>query len=135
MTDSTMMTAPSMISPKSNAPRLIKLPLTPNIFIIQMANSMASGITDATSSPALKFPRNKTNTRTTISAPSIRFLSTVLMALLTILVRSRKGSITTPSGSVFCIWSTLAFTFLITSLLFAPFSIITTAPETSPWSL
>ncbi|OJX30964.1 MAG: hypothetical protein BGO86_00790 [Chryseobacterium sp. 36-9] len=64
---------------------------------------MAKGITDATSNPARKFPRKRTNTKTTIKAPSVRFFSTVPMALFTIFVRSRKGSITTPFGSVFCI--------------------------------
>ena len=66
-----------------------------------MAKSMAKGITEATNKPALKFPRNKTKINTTIRAPSIRFFSTVNMALLTILVRSRNGSIITPSGNVF----------------------------------
>ena len=66
-----------------------------------MAKSIANGITEATKSPALKFPKNKTKTKITISAPSIRFFSTVPMALFTILVRSKKGSIITPFGNVF----------------------------------
>ena len=64
---------------------------------------MESGITDATSNPARRFPKNNTNTKITISAPSIKFLVTVLMALFTILVLSRNGSITTPSGKDFWI--------------------------------
>ena len=135
ITASTIITAPSTIKPKSNAPRLIRLPLTPNIFIIIMANNMANGITDATSKPARTLPRKNTNTKTTINAPSIRFFSTVPMALSTIFVRSRNGSITTPSGNDFCICTIRSFTFLITSLLLAPFNIITTAPATSPLSL
>ena len=51
-TASTMMTAPSTISPKSIAPRLIRFPLTPKSFIMPNANSMDSGITEATTSPA-----------------------------------------------------------------------------------
>ena len=66
-----------------------------------IANSMASGITDATNNPALKFPKNNTNTKITINAPSIKFCSTVPMALFTIFVLSKKGSSTTPSGKVF----------------------------------
>ena len=96
-----MITAPSTINPKSSAPKLIKFPETPKIFIIMMAKSIAKGITDATKNPARKFPRNKTNTKTTINAPSIKFFSTVPIALFTIFVRSRKASIFTPSGSVF----------------------------------
>ena len=101
MTASTIITAPSTIKPKSNAPKLIKFPLTPNKFIIIIAKSIANGITEATRSPALKFPKNKTNTKITIKAPSIKFFSTVPIALLTILVRSKNGSIMTPFGKVF----------------------------------
>ncbi|MNI10268.1 hypothetical protein D3C73_633720 [compost metagenome] len=135
MTDSTIMTAPSMINPKSSAPRLIRLPLTPKRFIIQIAKSMARGMTEATSNPARTFPKKRTSTNTTMSAPSKRFVCTVLIALLTILVRSRKGSMMTPFGRVFLISSTLALTSVITWLLLAPLSIMTTAPATSPLSL
>ena len=127
-----MMTAPSTINPKSNAPKLIKFPETPKIFIIMMAKSMESGITEATKNPARRFPRNNTNTKTTINAPSKRFFSTVPMALFTILVRSKNASIFTPSGKVFWISSILVFTFLMTSFEFSPFIIITTAPAISP---
>ncbi len=96
---------------------------------------MASGITEATIKPARKLPKNKTNTKITINAPSKRFFSTVPMALFTILVRSKNGSMVTPSGSVFLMSSMRSFTFLITSLLLAPLSIITIAPATSPSSL
>ena len=66
-----------------------------------MANNIAKGITEATNKPALKFPKNKTNTKITIKAPSNKFCSTVPMALFTILVLSKNGSITTPSGNDF----------------------------------
>ena len=131
ITASTIITAPSTINPKSKAPRLIRLPLTPNKFIMMMAKSMASGITEATKKPARKFPRKSTSTNITINAPSSKFLLTVLIELFTIFVRSRKGSIITPSGNVFCMSVMRSFMSLITSLLLAPFSIITTAPETS----
>ncbi len=80
ITASTMMTAPSTINPKSSAPKLIRLPLTPNVFIRIMANNIASGITEATNNPARKLPRNSTRTKMTISAPSNKFFSTVPMA-------------------------------------------------------
>ena len=134
ITASTMMTAPSTIKPKSSAPRLIKLPLTPKKFIIMTANNIANGMTDATNKPARKLPRKSTRTNTTINAPSSRFFSTVPMALFTIFERSRKASTTMPSGKVCWIWAIRAFTFLMTSLLFAPFNIITIPPETSPLS-
>ena len=51
-TASTMMTAPSTIIPKSMAPKLIRFPLTPNTLIMPKANSMAKGMTEATTSPA-----------------------------------------------------------------------------------
>ena len=66
-----------------------------------MANNIANGITEATNNPALTFPRKITRMKITIKAPSTKFFSTVPMALFTIFVRSRKGSMTTPSGSVF----------------------------------
>ena len=100
-----------------------------------MAKSIERGITDATNNPALKLPKNNTSTKMTIKAPSAKLVSIVRMALLTILVLSKKGSITTPSGNVFSMSAILSFTFLMTSLLFAPFNIITMAPATSPSSL
>ena len=124
-----------MISPKSKAPSDIKLPDTPNIFIIMTAKSIDNGITEATISPARRLPRNNTRTKTTINAPSKRLISTVLMALFTILVLSRNGSIITPSGSVFSITLMRSLTSLMTFDEFSPLSIITIAPATSPLSL
>ena len=95
------MTAPSTINPKSIAPKLIKLALTPNTFIKPRANNMDNGMADATISPALKFPKNKTKTKMTIRAPSIKFFSTVAMARSTRSVRSKNGSIITSSGKAF----------------------------------
>ena len=64
---STIITAPSTIKPKSIAPKLIKLALTPKTFIIPKANSIDNGIAEATIKPALKFPKKTTNTNTTIT--------------------------------------------------------------------
>ena len=83
------------------APKDIRFPPTPNIFIKIMAKSMDKGITEDTIRPALKLPKKNTSTNTTISAPSNKLVSTVSMALLTILVLSKNGSMTTPSGSIF----------------------------------
>ena len=71
---STIITAPSTINPKSIAPKLIKLPLTPKSFIIEMANNKANGITEATTKPALQLPNNNTKMKITIKAPSIRLV-------------------------------------------------------------
>ena len=78
--DSTMMTAPSTIRPKSIAPKLIRFADTPKICIIAKANKRHKGITEATIKPARQFPNNKIKINTTINPPSIRFFSTVLMA-------------------------------------------------------
>ena len=99
MVASTIITAPSTIIPKSIAPKLIRFPLTPKAFIIITANNMAKGITEATIRPARKFPKNNTNTKMTINAPSIRFFATVLIALFTNLLLSINASATTPSGN------------------------------------
>ena len=82
------------------APRLIKLAETPNRCIILKANNNASGMTDAVIKPARQLPKKSNRIKITMSAPSIRFVVTVPMALSTNFVLSRKGSITTPSGKV-----------------------------------
>jgi hypothetical protein len=75
---STIITAPSTIKPKSIAPKLMRLALTPNTFIIPNANNMDKGIAEATIKPARKFPRNKTKTKITINAPSNQDFSLLL---------------------------------------------------------
>ena len=129
---STMITAPSTINPKSMAPRLIRLPLTPKIFIMVTAKSKARGITEATTRPARKLPIKSTKMNTTIKAPSRRFFSTVPMALSTSLVRSRNGSTSTPLGRDLRICSIFSLTNPTTSALFAPLSIMTMPLTTSP---
>ena len=130
--DSTMITAPSTINPKSIAPKLIRFPLTPNSRIMEMANKSASGITEATIIPARQFPNNSTNTKTTINAPSIRFVLIVLTVWSISLVLSIKGSIATPSGNDFLICSMRSFTSRTTSWVFPSFNIITIPPTSSP---
>src|SRR5690606_41736011 len=51
---STIITAPSIIIPKSIAPKLIKLASIPKRFIKEMANKRHKGITEATTSPDLR---------------------------------------------------------------------------------
>ena len=83
------------------APKLIRLALTPNKFIKASANNKDSGIADATIKPARRFPKNNTSTNTTINAPSIKLVFTVLIARSIKLVRSKKASISTSSGKDF----------------------------------
>ena len=128
---STIITAPSTINPKSIAPKLIKLALTPNKFIKPNANNKDSGMADATIKPALKFPRNSINTKITMSAPSIKFFSTVPIALFTRSVLSKNGSIITSSGSDACTVFIRSFTLATTAELLAPFTINTIPPTTS----
>ena len=74
---------PSTTIPKSMAPRLIRFADTPNTLISMKPKSIAKGITDATMTPALTFPRKTTNTMNTIIAPSTRLYITVEMLRLT----------------------------------------------------
>lgn len=75
---STITTELSTTSPKSMAPRLIRLPSMPTRSITVTANSMDSGMAEATMSPARRLPRKAKRTATTRIAPSRRFRSTVL---------------------------------------------------------
>jgi hypothetical protein len=85
---STMITAPSTISPKSSAPRLIRLADVRDCTMPVNVISMASGITAAVSSAARTLPSSANSTTTTSSAPSTRFFSTVASVLSTSVVRS-----------------------------------------------
>ena len=96
-----MITAPSTINPKSIAPKLIRFADTPKTFIIAKAKSRESGMAEATINPALIFPRKTISTKITINAPSIRFVSTVLIARLIKFVLSRKASTCTSAGNDF----------------------------------
>ncbi|MNL00965.1 hypothetical protein D3C87_1214170 [compost metagenome] len=118
MVASTTINAPSTISPKSIAPKLIKLALTPNKRIIPNAKSMDNGIAEATIKPARRLPKKMTKTKITISAPSIKFFSTVPMARLTKSVRSEKASTTISFGSDCLIRSSFSLTAATTSAEF-----------------
>ena len=96
---STTITAPSTISPKSSAPKLIRFADTPARTMPVMVISMARGITAAVMSAALRLPSSRNSTTITSSAPSSRFLRTVAIAFSTRLVRSYTVSSRTPSGS------------------------------------
>ena len=85
---STIITAPSTISPKSNAPKLIRFALTPVLTIPVIVASIARGMTAAVMMAARMLPNSKNRTTITSNAPSIRFFRTVLMALSTSAVRS-----------------------------------------------
>ncbi|KEZ12189.1 hypothetical protein CP98_05125 [Sphingobium yanoikuyae] len=84
---STMMTAPSTMSPKSRAPRLIRLPETPSAFMPEAVISIVMGMTAAVISAARMFPRRRNSTTMTSNAPSVRFFSTVQIVALTSLER------------------------------------------------
>ena len=135
ITASTIITAPSTIRPKSNAPRLIRFPLTPNRFIMITANNMASGITEATTSPARRFQETiQVQTRRSMRLPRGFWLPYQWHLFYHFLSGLKRFNHHTFRQG-FCIWSIRSFTSFTTSLLFAPFSIITTAPATSPLSL
>ena len=131
-TASTIITAESTIIPKSMAPRLIRLPSMPKSFIMPKAKSMLSGMTLATTSPARALPRKSMSTKTTISPPSMRLRAMVPSTRSTRLVRSMNGSITTPSGRLFCICAMRCFTLPMTSWKFSPFSMMAIPATTSP---
>src|SRR6266540_1942711 len=85
---SVIITAPSTISPKSIAPRLIRLPEMSKRRMRLAAISIESGMTVAVSNAPRQLPSSRMRTKITISAPSIRFLATVWIVRLTSSVRS-----------------------------------------------
>ena len=91
--NSTIITAPSIMIPKSIAPRLIKLASTPKTYIKDKAKSKHKGITEATTSPERKLPKSNTTTKMTIRQPKIRFSLTVKVVFAISSLRSRKGLI------------------------------------------
>ena len=87
-TFSIITTAPSTISPKSIAPRLIRLPDRPSSRIPANAISIESGIAAATIIPARRLPSSRSSTTITSTAPSRRLRSTVRMVRSTSVLRS-----------------------------------------------
>ena len=83
-----MMTAPSTINPKSNAPRLMRLAETRDSTMPVIVINMASGMTNAVNNAARRLPSSRNKITTTSKAPSVRFFCTVAMALSTKTVRS-----------------------------------------------
>ena len=122
---STIITAPSIIIPKSMAPRLIKLASIPKIYIIERAKSKLSGMTEAMTNPERMLPKSSTTTKMTIRQPRMRFSATVAVVFLMRALRSRKPLMWMPSGRLTEISATLSFTSLITWLELASLSIIT----------
>ncbi len=131
-TASTIITAPSTIMPKSMAPRLIRLPSTPKVFIMPKAKSMLSGMTLATTRPDRQEPKKRSNTKMTMTPPSTRLRAMVPSTRSTRLVRSMKGSTTTPSGSDFCMSAMRCLTRRLTSWKFSPLSMMAIPHTTSP---
>ena len=120
-----MITAPSIIIPKSSAPKLIRLASIPNIYIIDMVKSSASGITEAITRADRISPSSISTISITIVAPKIRFSTIVKEVFATSSLLSIIGLIYTPSGRLRPTSSTRFFTSLITSFELAFFSIIT----------
>ena len=85
---STTITAPSTMMPKSIAPKLIRLPETRFIAMPVIANSMLSGMTNATINAARILPNRANKTAITNTAPSNKLVRTVSMVLSTKVVRS-----------------------------------------------
>ena len=131
MTASTTMTEPSTMIPKSMAPKLIRLALTPKSCIMPKAKSRESGMAVTTINPARRLPKKSTKTKMTIRAPSKRFFSTVWIARCTKSVRSKKGSMTISSGRDCCMVGSFSLIRLTTWWLFSPLSIMTTPPTAS----
>ncbi len=79
--NSTMITAPSMIIPKSMAPKLIKLASILKTYIIDKVKSKLNGMIEAITSPERILPNNNTTMKITIKLPKIKFSSTVKVVL------------------------------------------------------
>ena len=86
-----MITAPSTISPKSSAPRLIRLALILPCSMPVAVISMVTGMTNAVISAARKFPSSRNSTSNDQGAPSARFVATVLIVASTSRVRFRPS--------------------------------------------
>ena len=132
-TNSTIITAPSIIIPKSRAPRLIRLASIPKTYIMEIVKSNASGIIDAITNAERTLPSNTITIKITIRQPSTRFSTTVNEVLEINSLRSRIGLMKTPSGRFFCTSATRFFTSLITILELASLSIITCPNTFSPF--
>src|SRR6266478_2122072 len=97
---SAMMIAPSTISPKSSAPRLIRLALSLPASMPIEVTSMVIGMTVAVMRAARKLPSIKNRTRTTSRAPRERLVATVCTVASTSSVRLSTDRARMPGGSV-----------------------------------
>ena len=120
---STIMIAPSMIRPKSSAPRLIRLPEILKEFMPIALIKSDRGITSAAINAARQLPSRKNKITTTSSAPSAKFFATVVMVAMTNCERSSVGTAVIPSGKVFVTACSLSPTARATVRLLAPTSI------------
>jgi hypothetical protein len=127
-----MMTAPSTISPKSSAPRLIRFAETPAFSMPMLVSSIVIGITSAAISAARKLPSSTNSTTMTSTAPSARLRATVAIVELTSSVRLRTGFTTTSTGSARPISLSRLSTPVETVRLFSPIR-ITAVPTTTSW--
>ena len=125
-------TAPSTRMPKSSAPRLIRLPLIPKRFMPITANRNDSGITSAVIAAARMLPSSRNSTTMTSSAPSVRFLATVLTVELTSTLRSSTGSATMPGGSE-RLTSVRRSAAASATVRLLPPAIINAVPSTASW--
>ncbi|OPZ30800.1 MAG: hypothetical protein BWZ00_00809 [Bacteroidetes bacterium ADurb.BinA174] len=119
-----MITPPSMMIPKSSAPKLIRLASMPKIYIKDNVNNNDKGIIDAIIIAVRKFPRMASTTRITMIQPKSRFSKTVIVVRPISSLRSTMGLMKIPSGRDFCTSATLLCTALITFFESAFLSII-----------
>ena len=131
-----MMTAPSTMSPKSRAPRLIRFALMRPASIPVAVIIMATGMTSAVMMAARMLPSARNRTAMTRSAPSARFLETVLTVASTRSVRLSSVRAWMPGGRSLLISLILASAAAETVRLFSPMSIRAVPSTTScPFSL
>ncbi len=106
----------------------------PKRFMPITANRNDSGITSAVIVAARRLPSSRNSTTTTSSAPSVRFLATVLMVELTSTLRSSTGAATMSAGSDLFTCSRRAAAACATVRLLPP-AIISAVPSTASWPL
>jgi hypothetical protein len=84
------MIAPSMMRPKSRAPRLIRFAGTPKAFIPVAAITNDDGMTRVAMMAARAFLRRRNSVAMTSRAPIARFSATIVIVALTSCERSRR---------------------------------------------
>ena len=126
------MMAPSTIRPKSNAPKLIKLPLMPSFTIPVLISKTVSGMTSAVISAARTFPSIRKSTTMTSSAPSPKFFATVDTVASTNLLRFNTVCASMPGGKLRRISMSLLSTAMATVREFSPIR-IKAVPMTTSW--